>query len=82
MDKKAGFHRVVEGSMTSNLFHTETVESANNVNRGNQSMKKSILILFAALALAGCGQNQGGTSDQTGTTTGTSSSTTSSSDTS
>jgi protein involved in sex pheromone biosynthesis len=44
-------------------------------------MKKSILIFFAALALAGCGQNQGGTSDQTGTSSGTSSSTTSTVDT-
>ena len=36
-------------------------------------MKKSILILGAALALAGCKQEQGGTSDQYGTERGISS---------
>ena len=36
-------------------------------------MKKAILILGAALMLAGCNKEQGGTSDQYGTDRGTSS---------
>jgi hypothetical protein len=65
--KKAGFNRVVAQAQTPSLNMTlRSGTEGNNVSK-EMDMKKTILILGAALALVGCNPNTNtGGSDQTG----------------
>src|SRR5436190_2591141 len=69
--KKGGFNRVVRMRGASNLV---AKLKKRQINQRKSTMRKTILILGAAVALVGCNKEQGSTSDQYGNGTGTGSS--------